>query len=547
MFVTGLVDDRKALPPAAKLLAQVLATGLLLIGGYSLGSNLPLVLSVPMTFLWVIGITNALNLLDNMDGLAAGIAAIVATILTVFVALGDNPSAAALAASTAGAAAGFLVFNFKPARIFMGDCGSLFLGYLIASIALVAQSSDAATIFGPWTLYLVPLAVMAVPILDTTLVTIMRTMAGRPVSQGGRDHLSHRLVFLGFSERQAVLVLYAVSLTAGGVVLLGRYVSPEVFFSLVSFLGVALAVFGIYLGLANVYGEDGGLLATRLHERALPVRALRGLRMTLGSRWKAAFGLLADLLLIVAAFTSAFHMRFAEGVPAGQLELIQEALPIVVFLKLCVFYVGGLYQGIWRYAGTSELMRVVRATVLSSLLVVVVLYVWKGGGQIARAALLIDWMIVTIAVVAVRFGFRGLHQLLTSQRRGGRRVLLYGAGDSGMLTLRELRQNPNHGLEPVGFIDDDPFKLGQTLQGLRVLGDGRNMPELIHIHQVEEVIISASRMSETRKQIIADECANIGVKCRTFAISFVTMHNAGGDGAFTPIDENRVAMETSFS
>ena len=142
MFVTGLLDDLKNIRPAAKIVAQVTATGLLLYAGYSFGQGWPLWVSFPLTFFWIIGITNAINLLDNMDGLAAGIAAITAVVLAAFAAFMGEGATVGVAITVAGAAAGFLVFNFNPARIFMGDSGSLFLGYMLAALAVVIQAED---------------------------------------------------------------------------------------------------------------------------------------------------------------------------------------------------------------------------------------------------------------------------------------------------------------------------------------------------------------------------------------------------------------------
>ena len=258
MFIVGMVDDLAQIQPAAKLAAQVVATGLLLYAGYTFGMHWPLWLSLPLTLLWVIGITNAVNLLDNMDGLAGGIAGIAALVITIFAGLVGSPTAVALGSAVAGAALGFLAFNFKPARIFMGDCGSLFLGFSIAALALVVQQQ--ADGVGQLAVGLVPLSVLAVPILDTTLVTFMRKLAGRPVSQGGRDHTSHRLVFLGLSEKHAVLTLYGLSLCSGALALVVLFVDVKLFYALSVFVGAALGVFGVHLARANVYqtGEASG-------------------------------------------------------------------------------------------------------------------------------------------------------------------------------------------------------------------------------------------------------------------------------------------------
>ena len=243
MFITGLVDDLKTINPAGKLVAQIAATGILIFGGYTFGHDIPAWLSLPITFLWVIGITNAVNLLDNMDGLAAGIAGIAAMILALLASTMGDATGFAIGTAVAGACLGFLLFNFKPARIFMGDSGSLFLGFSVAALAMKIQPSASGDALG---VYLVSIAVLAVPIFDTTLVTFVRKLSGRAISQGGRDHSSHRLVFLGLSERTAVLTLYGISLLFGVAGMLFQFADVRIFYALLLSLGVGLSVFGVY-------------------------------------------------------------------------------------------------------------------------------------------------------------------------------------------------------------------------------------------------------------------------------------------------------------
>jgi UDP-GlcNAc:undecaprenyl-phosphate/decaprenyl-phosphate GlcNAc-1-phosphate transferase len=267
MFVLGFVDDRRSVMPRPKLVTELACALVLLALGIRVGASLPAWISAPLTCVWVIGITNALNLLDNMDGLAAGVAAIVLSGLgVVLVVLGDN-AGAATALATAGACAGFLLFNFSPARIFMGDCGSLFIGFTIAATSLRAHGAVAADV-GPgaaWAALAFPLLACAVLVGDTSLVTISRLRAGRPVSQGGRDHVSHRLVRMGLSESSAVLWIYAVATLCGlgaVAVALGawRFGVP------LAGAGVTAVAGGVaWLLRMNVYAE---VPATRVHGSA---------------------------------------------------------------------------------------------------------------------------------------------------------------------------------------------------------------------------------------------------------------------------------------
>jgi UDP-GlcNAc:undecaprenyl-phosphate GlcNAc-1-phosphate transferase len=528
----GFVDDLRQISPAAKLTAQVVATGLLLYAGYAFGQGWPVWLSLPLTFLWVVGITNAVNLLDNMDGLAAGVAGVAALVLATFAGLVGSVPAVVAASAVAGAAAGFLVFNFKPARIFMGDCGSLFLGYTIAALALVIQGhvADDASRLAP---YLVPVAVLAVPIFDTTLVTLMRKMAGRPVSQGGRDHCSHRLVFLGLSERHAVLMLYGLSLLSGALALVSLAVDEMLFYALTAFVGVAMVVLGVHLARANVYGEaasgdtsgDGAPArstaptAAGAEQPPIP-RVFRVLHALLGRRWKTVVGLGADVLLVAAAYTLAHFLRFEHDLAPAREALLLETLPLVVAAKIVVFYAMGLYRGLWRHAGTPEGVRLVTATTLAMGVTFVGLGVLYGPERLSTAVFLIDWMVTTLAVGGTRFGFRALRQYMAASRRRGTRVLLYGAGDRGLLTLRLLRHHPAGDRVPVGFVDDDPAKRGQSVQGLRVLGTGDRLAALCRLYRIEEVLITSVTMPAERRDQAATACAAADVPCRIFVPTF---------------------------
>ena len=514
MFLVGAVDDLARIRPSAKLAAQVAATGLLFYSGYAFGGHWPVWASLPLTLLWVIGITNAVNLLDNMDGLAAGVAGIASLIMVIFAGLTGSATTLVLGAAVAGAALGFLVFNFKPARVFMGDCGSLFLGFSIAAFGLVLQQQPEVT--APLAVGLVPLAVLAVPILDTTLVTFMRKLAGRSVAQGGRDHASHRLVFLGLSERHAVLMLYGLSLCSGVLALAVLFVDLKLFYALSIFVGVGLGVFGIHLARANVYraGDAGGDGAP-----TSPSNPLRILHNLFGNQWKAVAGMLADVMLVGAAFVVAHYLRFENGLSVARESQMLEVLPLVVGAKVLVFYIAGLYRGIWRHAGTPELVRTVGATVVAEGATFALYGLLHGLASLSFAVLVIDWMIVTLAVVGVRFGFRGLRQYLAANRREGRRVLLYGAGDAGVLTLRELRRNSSLGRTPVGFIDDDELKQGQTVQGIDVLGSGDELVDICREHNVDEVVVTTTTMPEARQRKIYRRCDDAGIPCTAFDVS----------------------------
>jgi UDP-GlcNAc:undecaprenyl-phosphate/decaprenyl-phosphate GlcNAc-1-phosphate transferase len=211
----GLADDHWGLHAYLKLGGQLLAGAVLIIGGtqVNLFPSQPW-LNWVITLLWIVGITNALNLLDNMDGLSGGVTTVAATFFLLLAAMGRPPQVlvGAMAAALIGACLGFLRYNLNPATIFMGDTGSLFLGFLLAALGIKLRFPSNV----PWVTWLVPICVLALPIFDTTLVFVSRLRRGlNPLTTPGKDHLSHRLVALGLTRREAVLTCYLIGGACG--------------------------------------------------------------------------------------------------------------------------------------------------------------------------------------------------------------------------------------------------------------------------------------------------------------------------------------------
>jgi UDP-GlcNAc:undecaprenyl-phosphate GlcNAc-1-phosphate transferase len=243
VFLVGLADDvfGSRFPLAAKAAGQVTAAGILVASGVRTSFMPGDALDVVVTLLWVVGMTNAFNLLDNMDGLSAGVALVASAVFLVNAwALGEFFISLLLLAFI-GSLLGFLAYNFNPATVFLGDCGSLFIGYVIASLTLLERyvSQASSTMFP----VLMPVLVLAVPIMDTATVVLIRLREGRPIYVGDRRHLSHRLVALGFSTRAAVLFIYLVTLSLGlGAVNLSNATPGQSAVIFVQFLGLVALI-----------------------------------------------------------------------------------------------------------------------------------------------------------------------------------------------------------------------------------------------------------------------------------------------------------------
>jgi len=201
----GLWDDRRSLSPPVKLLGQFGAVGILIFTGVQVDIFPYEWLNIAITLIWMVGITNAMNLLDNMDGLSGGVGAVASSFFLLLAAMNGQYLVGVLSAALLGACIGFLVYNLNPASIFMGDAGALFLGFMLAAVGIKLRFPENVNIVT----WMVPVLTLGVPIFDTTLVSVSRMLRGlNPLTNPGKDHTSHRLVDMGFTQREAVMILY---------------------------------------------------------------------------------------------------------------------------------------------------------------------------------------------------------------------------------------------------------------------------------------------------------------------------------------------------
>lgn len=500
VFGVGLLDDIVDLPNTPKLALLILASVVPLFFGVRFRFGPPLV-AVPVALLWILGVTNAVNWLDNMDGLTAGVAAIAACTLAVLTLSWGDPVVGILAALVAGACIGFLYFNRSPARIFMGDSGSGFLGYTLAVLALAGTAPHVRNVL---LALIVPVLVLSVPIFDTAIVTLARTFHGRRLFQGGRDHPSHRLVVLGLSERKAVYVLWGLSALSAGVAIVTAGIGPWTGLALSGVLACGFAALGLVLMGVRVYKDPVPQVAP--DERVILWQALYKRRM---------LGIVLDLILILVAYAGAYLLKFEGTIPADEVQLFSLSLPLIVGVKLSVFYLAGLYRSDWRYIGSMDLVRVVRASAFASIAAVAALYLWTNLANYSRAIFVLDWILATTLLVGLRVSVRTLREYFASQQTRSQRALIFGAGEGGVLLLQELRANPTLPYRAVGFIDDDPVKRGATIRGLRVLGTRRDIPALVAQHDIDTVLVAVPSLPTDVAERLTLACSEAGVTCRT--------------------------------
>ena len=395
-----------SLRPVTKLAWQIAAASLAVWGGASLGWTESLTLDALLTIFWLIGVTNAFNLIDNMDGACAGVGAIAAASVAAIALLGPGGPMAggAWAAALAGALAGFLVFNFHPAKIFLGDSGSLFIGFLLAGL-----TSGVAVAARPSRLSLVALGVLvlAVPIFDTTLVTVARRLSGRRASVGGTDHTAHRLVRLGFSETRAVVVLYVLTSLAGAaaVTLASGSAAWEL---LAGVLVLTLGLLALVLLGVRVYGgQDYSVVLGGPVRQQLAGFLLR----------HHVFEVLLDVALIAAAYYVSYRLRFEAARWPVFFPTFLRSLPIVIASQVLALLVAGAYGRIWRYFGLTDLVSLAKGVALGSgvsILLLVYLYRFQ---NLSRGVLLIDAVLLFTLLALSRTAFRVLPRIAGGKTR----------------------------------------------------------------------------------------------------------------------------------
>jgi len=508
LFLVGLVDDLIHVKPYQKLIGQILGAAYVVYYGLTLPWTGSKLLNMALAIFWLIGITNAINLLDNMDGLASGIAIIAAAFLALsFVNTGQFTEALIMLIFAAGLL-GFLVYNSNPASIFMGDCGSMFVGFFVASSALINLSGGRSRSLVP--VLAVPILILFIPIFDTTFVTVLRKLSGRAASQGGRDHTSHRLVALGLSERRAVVMLYGFAALSGVLAILVQRTRLDVSLAAIAGFTIALTLVGVYLAGVKVYDQSDEAIA-------LKDKPLYAFLVDLSYK-RRIFEVLLDVVLVILSYWAAYAINFPPASPAWNLFI--RTLPVLVFVKMAVFLVMGVYRGLWRYTSMSDLIVFGKAVILSSVgSVLLLLFLFRFEGY-SRKVFVIDAVMMFLLLACSRMAFRLFRQLLPAvSKYEGRRVLIYGAGDAGELLLRELRNNRELQLAPIGFLDDDPAKTGKVIHGLRVFGANGDLGTVCSQHDVDEVVISSMKMTEERIQEVLRTCTERQIAVKRMRIT----------------------------
>ncbi|MDP3732103.1 MAG: hypothetical protein Q8R31_03600 [Candidatus Omnitrophota bacterium] len=507
LFGVGLFDDKFHIKAYTKLFLQIVAACIAIFFGATIGLPMNSFIIIPLTLVWIVGVTNSFNLLDNIDGLAAGIAAIASLMIFFSSLIFSNNNLGIFSLVLAGAALGFLPYNLNPAKIFMGDSGSMFLGFSLAVISISGTTRHISNLFATM---LIPVFILSVPIFDTIFVMFIRKFGGKKVFEGGTDHTSHRLVALGLSPRKTVFLLYIISIAFGLIAL--SYSRLDMFaISVIAFLSIVILLFfGVFLSQTVSYKGEEDLNYKKWKEAKNNKTILNNILLYK----RRIVEVLLDLAFICVAYYFAYFLRFEGSFLTSNLSLIEKSLLWLVLIKMTVFYIFSLYRGVWKYISISDLITIFKAVTLGSALSIITFTFLFRFKDFSRAVFFIDWLLLLFFVSGYRILFRVLGELFGRVRKEGKNVLIFGAGDAGESVVREIKRNKALNYNPIGFIDDNPSKVGYKIQGVPVLGTREQIKDLVQAQNIEEVIIAIPSLDAEIFYDIVKICRDSGVSYR---------------------------------
>ncbi|MDI6854152.1 MAG: hypothetical protein QME75_11195 [Deltaproteobacteria bacterium] len=471
MFGFGFFDDLKNFRPRVKLTAQIMVASLVIFAGGIFPVTGNKIFDIPFTYFWYIGIINAVNLLDGMDGLASGVAALIMAALVIMAintngALADTP-VIPLGLIFIASLLGFWLHNRHPAAIFMGDSGSQFIGFVLATLAMPTDLNNfsvpnndfmLASLLTP----AIPITLLAVPIFDTSLVTLSRLIRRQSPSHGGTDHSFYRLIYLGLPETRTVWLFYGLT-AVSGMIAITLQEFPRQGLPIFMIFCLFLLFSGIYLEKIEVHDENKGQVKPVLHANNL-------------SGWREVFTVLLDVLLVIICFYSAYLLRNGGVLSPSQEEAVFQALPIVVISSLSVQFLFKTYHYLWRMFSVADLPTFSASAFGSALMsMAMVTLTWRFGEGHSRSAFIIFGVLLLFTQVGARLAFRILDIFFLCKCRNSSAskltaVLIYGAGKAGKLLFEEILDNPEmKAFYVAGFADDDPDLDRKILCGVTIM------------------------------------------------------------------------------
>lgn len=512
ILVVSLIDDVRPLRAVPKFIVHLAGAAATVTLGVQLGESIHMFgqemhigwLAIPISIVWLAGTTNAFNLVDGLDGLSAGLALISAVSLAAVSIVAQRYEMAAAAAVLAGALAGFLPYNTYPAKVYLGDTGATAIGFFLGALTLRGGSTATAGLA-----IMVPILVVGVPVAETLLSIIRRTVrriqgTANSILDADRDHIHHRLLALGYTQKRAVLLLYGIGVTLA----LSAFASVFVNAQNAALLLVTLFAAAM-VGIAKLGYDEFALIRSGAVLRVYDKPVLK----------TGFFVVFVDLALVVTAIYAAIVLKYDDWGVRDHRSLAINLLTFGPAMMLATFATLGIYRRSWGNANIEDLERLSIAVVIASVGAMILVRLLTDAE--ASLTYFVVYAVMTLGVMnGSRASYRILHHWNRRSNQEGQPVLIYGAGLGGMLAAREMLDNEDVMMKPIGFIDDDPLKQGRIIHGLPVLGDLGALENVVMGNGANGVVIASEKIPIHKIGSAKRVCERNGVWLTYFEVTF---------------------------
>ncbi len=527
LFALGLWDDLSPLSPGIKFGVQILLASILYFAGFSI-SNVtnPLsggmlnveIIALPLTILWIVGITNAFNLIDGLDGLAAGLAVIAGISIFTISVMSGHIETAVLSLIISGALIGFLRYNFHPAKIFLGDSGSLLIGFSLALLS-IHSTSKITTGFA----LLFPFLVLLLPITDT-LVSMLRRLMGSILNEKDnskswtlihrihgmftpdKSHIHHRLLSMGLSHRQAVLLLYGVS----------------IFFAFSAFLYTQIETVQTSITITVILGTTLLLGIKKLQYNEIAILN-NGVMLPFFKKWvlnRKSFIRLADMIFITIAYAFSYALLHTLQPDAVELPQFTQTGLIILAIQFSTFWATGLYREKIDQYSIGNALHITSSIVYSIGVTALVIYAMNLFPLIEAIGFAIfDFYFLLTLTVGFRSAYQALNYWYSKQKKPGENILIYGADENGTLLLQKIINAPNNTSNIIGFLDDDPNLEGKLFYGYPVLGGHWKLGKISLNQKVDAIFVCDENIKPENLKRLQDKAARTGIALKKLTVS----------------------------
>jgi UDP-GlcNAc:undecaprenyl-phosphate/decaprenyl-phosphate GlcNAc-1-phosphate transferase len=530
LWLMGAIDDALELRPYQKLAVQIVVAAGVVFALPRFHFTPWFVVDLGIEIFWLVAASNAFNLIDGIDGLAAGTGIVAALSLAAAGVMHHNAALAFESLTVAGALAGFLIFNFPPASIFMGDSGALAVGMLLGAMAL---EGGALATNSRVTKYVFPILVMLMPLLDTAIVSVTRMATQNPISRRGDDHSHHRLMGLGLSDRTTDALCWGVAAGGAGLAIVAFMLPHAYLVTMLPLIAVAVAMIAVFM--IDLTFET--LPPAMVHSH---VKGAARLILSFSYKRRVAEAVL-DSTLITAAYFVAYLLRHNFRIEDWEVPGLIRSMPAVWLATYASFALTGIYRGIWRYTGLSDGIRFANGAVLAGIFLVALSTVMP---VVLSGSILVLFVIVLFNLLVItRSSFQSIRGGLM-RLAAGERVLVIGAGQAGSAALGYLFSERPRGFRVVGFLDDEAFARNDLVQGQRVLGKLADLAEVYRSSPFNRILIASETLAPASVEAIRDFAAPLAIVVHRFTIR---MDDVGAIAAAEPLPPARATNGLSLT